>query len=1062
MLTPRLPRRNDRKSQKAKRKNKQRGYRARLPISEQLESRLVLTASGFPGNDCPPDLDLSAMGDLQVVVGQPLNIDLYANGATAVDLDLNDNPTGDTIRLVLDPDVGTDTPVGASITTDGVFTWTPTADQVGTFRIPVIAIDQGTPALADVEFLTVIVSATGAQAPSVDLNGPAAGVGFSGTFTENGGPVAATSGSLTITDLDSTNLESATIILTNIPDGADEVLSVDTTGTSITASSYNSATGELTLSGSDTLANYQLVLQSLTYNNTSENPTEVNRTIQITVNDGGLTSPIVTSTIAVVAVNDAPTVDLNGVTAGVDFDATFTEGTGPVAIVDAGVVVDDVDDTNLESATITLTNVVDTAAESLAVDTTGTSITANYDSATGVLTLTGSDTLANYQLVLSTLTYDNTGTNVDETDRIVEVVVNDGDADSATATITIAVEGVNDPPNLEAITDQTAQLNSPFQLTVTATDPDGDDLTFQLDRDGAGANIPVSATITKTSPTTALIEWTPSVSDGPGPFTFIVIVTDDAAIPLADSETFVVTVQNEAPEVDLNGGVAGIDFSASFTEGAGPVSVVDPTATVTDADNTNIDSATITLTNLLDTDDEVLAVDTTGTGITAVYNSSTGVLTLTGSDTLANYQQVIRTLTYDNLSENPDTTDRTIEVVVSDGVNDSAAATATVSVEGINDPPNLEEIADQTAELDTLFQLTVTATDPDGDDLTFQLDPGGVGANIPASATITKTSATTAVIEWTPTASDGAGPFTFIVIVTDDATLALADSETFTVTLQTDPPAVDLNGEGTGVDFTASFLEDAGPVSVVDATATVSDTDSTNIDSATITLTNILNPGDELLAVDTTGTAITANYDSGTGILTLSGSDTLANYQLVIRTLTYDNLSDDPDTTDRTIEVVVNDGASDSPTATTTVTVEAVNDTPQLTLPSPFDTGTPVEVEINTEVTFTILVDDPDDAPLDRFYYLDLDNSGISPTEFQPEITSPSAVDDGGVFSWTPTQAGTYTITVIAQDSEPAIDQETFTLIVVDPAAAAQLVEGESTDPDVNDLALLGLMDEEF
>jgi len=1024
-------------------------------MSEQLESRLVLDASGFPGNDCPPDLDLSGVGDLQVVVGQPLNIDLMANGATAVDLDSDDNPTGDTIRMVLDPDVGTDTPVGASITADGVFSWTPTADQVGTFRIPVIAIDQGTPFLADVEFLTVVVSATGDQAPSVDLNGPTAGVGFSTTFTEDGGPVAATDANLTITDADSTNLTSATIVLTNIQDGADEVLAVDTTGTSITASSYNSATGELTLSGSDTLANYAAVLQSLTYNNTSEDPTELNRTIQITVNDGALSSPVVVSTIAVVSVNDAPTVDLNGAGTGIDLSAAFAEGDGPTAIVDAGVVVDDVDNDTLESATVTLTNLPDTTDESLSVVTTGTSITASYDSGTGVLTLSGTDTLANYQLVLSTLTYDNTAENPDETDRIIEVVVNDGNTDSATATITVSVAGVNNAPDLEPIDDQTAQLDTLLQVTVTATDPDGDDLTFTLDRDNVGANIPASATITKTSDTTAVIEWTPSAADGPGPFTFVVIVTDDDPVnALADTESFTVTVETNAPEVDLNGAGTGIDFTASFNEGDGPVSVVDATATVTDADSTNIESAEIAITNLLDTNDELLAVDTTGTSITASYEASTGVLTLSGSDTLANYQQVIRSLTYDNVSENPVETDRTIEVIVNDGTSDSATATITVSVAGVNDAPNLETIEDQTAELDTLFQLTVTATDPEGDDLTFQLDRDNAGANIPASATITKTSDTTAVIEWTPSAGDGAGPFTFVVIVTDDhPTNALADTETFVVTLETDPPEVDLNGADTGIDFSTTFLEGDGPVSVVDATATVTDTDSTNIASAEVTITNLADTGDELLAVDTTGTAITASYEAATGVLTLSGSDTLANYQQVIRSLTYDNVSDDPTETDRTIEVVVNDGASDSAAATITVTVIGVNDSPQLTLPSPYDSGSPVVVEVDTEVTFNASVVDPDTPSGNLAFILDLENSGIPSQIQQPEIG-----DTDGTFTWTPTQTGTFTITVVVADGIGA-DQETFVLEVVDNSASSFL-EGEPVDPEMNDLALLGLMDD--
>ena len=43
-----------------------------------------------------------------------------------------------------------------------------------------------------------------------------------------------------------------------------------------------------------------------------------------------------------------------------------------------------------------------------------------------------------------------------------------------------------------------------------------------------------------------------------------------------------------------------------------------------------------------------------------------------------------------------------------------------------------------------------------------------------------------------------------------------------------------------------------------------------------------MNGASEVLAANTAGTSITANYDSGTGILTLSGADTVANYQQVL------------------------------------------------------------------------------------------------------------------------------------------------------------------------------------
>ena len=71
---------------------------------------------------------------------------------------------------------------------------------------------------------------------------------------------------------DSANIESATITLTNRPDG-DTVESLSVNGglpTGITASSYNSSTGVITLTGSATLAEYQTAIAQIQYNNTSE------------------------------------------------------------------------------------------------------------------------------------------------------------------------------------------------------------------------------------------------------------------------------------------------------------------------------------------------------------------------------------------------------------------------------------------------------------------------------------------------------------------------------------------------------------------------------------------------------------------------------------------------------------------------------------------------------------------------------------------------------------------------------------------------------------------------
>ena len=57
----------------------------------------------------------------------------------------------------------------------------------------------------------------------------------------------------------------------------------------------------------------------------------------------------------------------------------------------------------------------------------------------------------------------------------------------------------------------------------------------------------------------------------------------------------------------------------------------------------------MTIANPLDSGFEFLAANIAGTSITAAYSAPT--LTLSGSDTVAHYQQVLRTVTSNNTSQ---------------------------------------------------------------------------------------------------------------------------------------------------------------------------------------------------------------------------------------------------------------------------------------------------------------------------------------------------------------------------------------------------------------------------
>ena len=139
------------------------------------------------------------------------------------------------------------------------------------------------------------------------------------------------------------------------------------------------------------------------------------------------------------------------------------------------------------------------------------------------------------------------------------------------------------------------------------------------------------------------------------------------------------SLPNQRPSVDLNGPYqAGADYSAWFQKTAGPAHIVTAGLTVTDADDKNLVSATVTIADLLDVGAEIVAVDTGGTGIEAGFDQYTGVLKLTGSKSVADYQQVLRTLSYYNAATVPTGTSRSVEVQVNDGFTDSSVAVSTV------------------------------------------------------------------------------------------------------------------------------------------------------------------------------------------------------------------------------------------------------------------------------------------------------------------------------------------------------------------------------------------------
>ncbi len=144
----------------------------------------------------------------------------------------------------------------------------------------------------------------------------------------------------------------------------------------------------------------------------------------------------------------------------------------------------------------------------------------------------------------------------------------------------------------------------------------------------------------------------------------------------------------------------------------------------------------------------------------------------------------------------------------------------------------------------------------------------------------------------------------------------------------------------TGTDFAITFTESSPPQFIEDEVdATITDVDSPNLTSITVTITNVLDALQEKLDVDLVTGGFNANFTKsfdetttpGVAVLTITATtpQPLAAFNTLLRRVTYQNLDIGPDATaPRTITFVVNDGVGNSNTATTTVTIAAVDQPP--------------------------------------------------------------------------------------------------------------------------------------
>ena len=126
-------------------------------------------------------------------------------------------------------------------------------------------------------------------------------------------------------------------------------------------------------------------------------------------------------------------------------------------------------------------------------------------------------------------------------------------------------------------------------------------------------------------------------------------------------------------------------------------------------------------------------------------------------------------------------------------------------------------------------------------------------------------------------------------------------------------------------------------VIAIDPSVTVTDVDNTTLASSSISITANFNPGQDTLAFTSNNSTmgnVSGSYNTLSGALTLASSGstaTLNQWQNALRSVTYVDTSYTPNTANRTISFVANDGTYSSNAANKIVSISAVNFPPTAT-----------------------------------------------------------------------------------------------------------------------------------
>ena len=441
------------------------------------------------------------------------------------------------------------------------------------------------------------------------------------------------------------------------------------------------------------------------------------------------------------------------------------------------------------------------------------------------------------------------------------ITVSDGKGGTATATVDIGVNPVNDPPKFDTPTagngdpetghyQATTDEDKPVSGKVTASDVDGDSLTFAKGTDPTHGTVTVDAqgnwTYTPAKDYNGADSFTITVSDGKGG-------TATATVDIG------VNPVNDPPKFDTptagNGDPVTGHYSATTDEDK-PVS-----GKVTASD---VDGDSLTFAKGTDPAHGTVTVDAQGNW------TYTPAKDYNGADSFT--------------------------ITVSDGKGGTATATVDIGVNPVNDPPKFEDPKDgnydpvtghysATTDEDKPVSGKVTASDVDGDSLTF------AKGTDPAHGTVT----VDAQGNWTYTpAKDYNGADSFTITVSDGKGGTATATVDIGVNPVNDPPKFDTPTAGNGDPETGHYQATTDEDKPVSGKVTASD-----VDGDSLTFAKGTDPAHGTVTVDAQG-----NW-TYTPAKDYNGADSFT--------------------------ITVSDGKGGSATATVDIGVNPVNDAPVIT-----------------------------------------------------------------------------------------------------------------------------------